>query len=52
MRILILLCAAALLAACNVKPEPFDAPQPDEMHNEPGLLSGEDGKWSVFIPYE
>jgi len=48
--LLILGFVAALLAAC-AEGKDIDYAGPDEMQPGPGLFSGKDGKFTIFVPY-
>ncbi len=48
--LMILALVAALLTAC-AGGEAFDYVPPDEIPAGPGLLSGKDGKFTLFVPY-
>ena len=41
---------AGVLAACASSADIDDA-GPDEMQPGPGLFSGKDGKFTIFVPY-
>ena len=49
-KLMILGFVAGLLAGC-AGGEAFDDVPPDELPAGPGLFSGEDGNFSVFVPY-
>jgi hypothetical protein len=49
-KLMILGFVAGLLAGC-AGGKAFDYVPPDELPAGPGLFSGEDGHFSVFVPY-
>lgn len=49
-KLMILGFVAGLLAAC-AGGEDIDYAGPDEIKSGPGLFSGKDGNFTVFVPY-
>jgi len=51
--VLSLLAAAGVLAACGLDPKPLDPnlmlPPSERQQEGPGLFTGEDGKWTIYI---
>jgi hypothetical protein len=51
MRTLLLVFMVVVLSACQGGKD-FRYQPADEIPDGPGLFSGKDGKWTVFIPYD